>query len=457
MNPKTIHILHLTDLWLRWVTLGEERRHFTLESSGEILSGEPGKAIQCLDEWIGKKMECPGEIYLYDGRPMYFGFITRLPRKAASQIDGAVKLKIRQELGLADDAVCWTTWPNEEKQNAGQAGFSTIVTRRESMHDIRDWQRRHQVEPLWVGADVCAVTALVHAGNLAPPVLVLNACDAGATLFYSDNGEPMSKARTNLADGRDNQDESWLAGLAEGRRTRADFGHGDMGRLFEACPSLATLPAVPEADWAKFVKSKRLALLAPELLRFDAVILGGIVQLDSGAERMESLLREETATPFMAALNRIPYLRRRALTLTTMGLALVLSLWLIHGQRGSALEKLSQRAGKLKPEIQLLEAREKVLQRVRTDRASALTPFVEAIHQAAPAGLTLQSVSLGASGLVKIQGMAQGTDMANAFFKGISESPQFEPQSVQLLEVKPIDPQKATFHLTARIKGRTKR
>jgi hypothetical protein len=98
-----------------------------------------------------------------------------------------------------------------------------------------------------------------------------------------------------------------------------------------------------------------------------------------------------------------------------------------------------------------------VLQRIRTERATAMMPVVEAIHQAAPAGLTLQSINLGATGLVKIQGMAQGSEMANNFFKAVAERREFEPRSVQLQEVKQIDPQKASFQLTARIKGRTKR
>lgn len=457
MSPKTVHILHLTDLWLRWATLGQEPHGFTLESKGEIMSEGPGQSIRCLDEWIDKKMEHPGEVYLYDGRPMYFSFATRLPRKAAGQIEGAVRLKIRQELGLAEDAVVWTTWPEGKAHVSGQAGFSTVVTRRESIQDLLDWQRRHQVEPLWVGADVCAVTALLHAGNLLPPVLVLNACDYGATLFYSENGEPMSKARTSLTGDRESQDDAWLVGLAEGKRARADFGREDISHVLKAYPSLANLPAVPVTDLARIGKGKRLASLAPELFRFDAVILGAIVQLDSGHELMDSLLREANAKPILAALGQMTNMRRRVLALSALSLALVLSLWFIHAQRGSAREKLDARVEKLKPAIQLTEAREDVLQRIRADRAAAMTPLFEAIHQAAPPGLALQSITLGATGLVKIQGMAQGSEMANNFFKAVSDRREFEPRSVQLQEVKQVDPQKASFQLTARIKGRTKR
>jgi hypothetical protein len=72
-----------------------------------------------------------------------------------------------------------------------------------------------------------------------------------------------------------------------------------------------------------------------------------------------------------------------------------------------------------------------VLQRIKTDRGAALMPVLEAIHQAAPPGLALQSISFGAAGAVRLQGTVPSPDMANTFYSAITESGRFDPGSVQ--------------------------
>jgi len=448
MAQDTIHVLHLTRHWLRWATLEREPRKFVLLSKGEIL----GEAGRCLDEWAQKQAHPPGEIHLYDGRPMVYQFTLCLPRQARGQAESAIKLRIRQELGLGEEAVCWASRVGVAAHDARQLEYATSVVRREALSDLRQWQARHALTALWVGADLCAVDTLFERAAFDSPVVLLNACDQGATLFVREARGTVGKIEVGQHGA---SDQGWVDGAE--RSARLQFGRSDVGAWLRACPPLAALEAAPALRWRNG-HGTRLAGLAPELLAFDPVILGGIARLEADGPSIESLLRDETPRPALSLSQwkETPRLRRRIKTIAVLGLLLAVSLGGVRHQRAVTLERLGARAARLRPTTERLKGQQAVLQRIKTDRAAALMPVLEAIHQAAPPGLALQSLSLNVAGSVRLQGTVPSPEMANTLFSAIAASGKFDPGSVQLQEVKQGE-RGITFQLTASIKGRAKR
>ena len=105
MSDGLHYILHLTAHSLRWMTLeggpapARVREFSTLE-------GEPA---QCLAQWSDLHESAPGRTYLFDGRPRYYATRLALPVKARRQKNRALALRVRQELGLDENEVCWST------------------------------------------------------------------------------------------------------------------------------------------------------------------------------------------------------------------------------------------------------------------------------------------------------------------------------------------------------------
>lgn len=450
MSQRIIHILHLTDHWLRWVSLAREHQKLTVLSHGEI----EGDSARSLGQWTESKMEQPGEIHLYDGRPMYFSFKLRLPREAKGQLDNVVKLKIRQELGLGEESVFWTVLSAEGKHAAsGPLELTAIVARRESMQDLMDWHERHAFTSLWVGADLCAIPALMQAGRLASPMLVFNAHREGAILFVAEDGMLVTKHHAELSNGH-HADPYWTQ-MAESNASRIHFGQPDTGALLKSNPTLAALPQIARSSVRGYADNPWITPLEQEIIDFDAVILGGIARLGSAHAAPRSLIAEGNARPVFASLNQKLSFGRLVSIAALLGLVLAISLLGISRQREHARQALVERADKLRAKTALLRAQSAVLEQIKAQR-QPIMPVLEAIHQAAPAGIALQSLNLGEAGSIKLQGSAPNADATYLLTKALSESKMFE--NVQLQEVKQDERgQVSSFQLTARMKGRSRR
>jgi Tfp pilus assembly protein PilN len=453
MAAKLIQILHLTETSLCWVTLEKEHRQPRLRSRGE-LQAEPARS---LEEWARTELQPQAEIRLYDGRPRYFSFKFTLPRAARSQLESIARLKIRQELGLGEDAVYWTVCPMVEaapSDSSGPLEMMAIVARRESLRDLVDWRQRHHPAALWVAADLCAIPPLMQAARLESPLLIINSQADGATLFFAEDQALVTRHRLESANGHLPDPFHWPP-LSENPCPRIHFGPADVAPLLLAHPELAVL--APLAPWKprEDGTSSRLTLLDPKLPAFDAVILGGIAALESAQPPPPSLIADGLQKPMFATFQQKLNLRRLAPLIVLLGLALIVSLWGIGRQRESARRRLVEQADKLRSRISLLQLQQTVLERIGTERAP-LIPAIEAIHQAAPAGLGLQSFHLGEAGTISLQGSAPNTDATYLLNRAMSESNLFD--NVQLLEVKQDERgQVSSFHLTARMKGRVKR
>jgi Mor family transcriptional regulator len=280
MTHHPIHLLHLTGAWLRWVTI-QPGTLPQVTDSGTIEAG-PESA---LEQWAARLQDRRARIVLYDGRPIYYNFALTMPTEALKQKDRILKLKLAQEIGLSDEAVFWSAQIEPRKDNPGQSDVFMVVARRETMQDIISWRERRRLASVWVGADLCAIRALL--GQAAAP-LVLVAMDpqGGATFFHANNiGQILKEKADERISPR--ADLAW-----SGATGRMHFGGEIPGGLYDRYPTLATLQLLPNAQLQHPAAGpSRLSLVPPQILEFDPVLLGGILEHGTGRPPTEDLVR----------------------------------------------------------------------------------------------------------------------------------------------------------------------
>ena len=465
MTGRPIHILHLSEAGLRWAELEGTRRHPGLKGTGQW-DDEPAA---CLERWASEHPGDPGDVYLIDSRPMVFSFTLQLPVQALRRLDDAVALKVRQELGLSTGEVYWATSRTRGARMPGGAGtvdVFTVVVRREAMRELEAWRERHGLKSLWIGADVAAVRSLVRAEVVPEPVVIVNKDQRGATVYHAGEGDHVYRGRLN----REPQSEpSMSSGMDWNESTpRAEFGRRSEGTpsaptIVGTISELARLPGLSATNMlGDFSRNgnRRLGgagrLMAAEagLWEFDAMVLGGVLEACASRPSMTSLLPGELDRPPLEQLTR--RLNRRQLVLATCGalLLLALSLWTSRGVRGSARERLSERAEQLAPDIAIYRSERDVLKAIRVGR-SPLAPVYQAIHRAAPAGVMLDSISITEKGAVQIHGFARDQNMPTTFFNNLKKEALLV--GVNLQDFKKVKDNKFTFHLTGVVKERDRR
>ena len=190
-----------------------------------------------------------------------------------------------------------------------------------------------------------------------------------------------------------------------------------------------------------------------ELCRFDPVVLGGVIEHARTDAPGRGLLEshEQVSSPLM---QRVEHMKMKPLVLAALALAVLAagSVWGVGRLRETAREKLMRQAALAMREIGPLSSEEAILRQIKTDR-SPLIPVIETIDTAAPGGSVLDSLSIGDSGLIRIDGTAQNPDAPNQFFKALAEDGQLDkvhmPQVVNAPQGKGF-----RFQLTAKMKGR---
>lgn len=439
MTHHAIQILHLTDQWLRWVSI-QPGSAPQADDWGTI----EGTPEQTMDQWIARKRNPRAHIAIYDGRPIYYTFALTLPNEALKQKDRILGLKLAQEIGLGEDAVFWTAAIEPKAGSAGQSDVFMVVARREGMRDIIGWGERNKIRHLWVGADLCAVrTLLGHAGG---PGIVIGADAQGATLFYANTARQILKERVDARSIKRPEPE-WPADAS-----RLTFGGEAPASVFERYPRLGRLAAGDLSQLKRPVGGgPKLAGLSPKLVEFDPVLLGGIMEHAGGRPPQENLIREITPPALEVIMTKFTLARLIAVALmVAVGLG-GSGYWVAKARKVAAAE-LSQRAAAIEPSVRQLQVEETILRKIKSDRKPLLSVF-EAIHKAAPAGVLVKSLSVGESGNVAIVAMTQQAAAPNQFRLELAKSPLLD--RIALKEVKPDFKTKIfTFQIMGHVKGR---
>ncbi len=443
MNPAPLYILSLEEDRLAWLSLSEERRQKKISGTG-VISGVPGDT---LDQWlttVGEKSSNP-EIYLYDARPIYFALSVDIPKRASKQADGIIKMKIRQELGLGEETVCWSA-----ASRAGVSTYNVTVARKDAFDDLARWKDRHGLKRLWVGSDFAAIRQLHENGFVSTPAVLTSEIGEGCRLYAIAADGSIRKARSESAQGDASSQEfsdasAWVHAGSRGS------SHAQL-----SWPGLASCRA---GKWADPQGEKSVAnfwmVHKDELRALDPVLLGGLCDVGLRRATAASLIGPvERPAPLDELLNRwsVPKLAFAA------GLSLVLLFSLttvVHLQKSSAYEKLSQRADSVEAGIRRLEAQEAVLKKIESDRTLNI-PVIELVHQSAPAETTLQTLNISETGALEISATAKNDQSATAFFKALSTSNKFDKVNLQNLR---MDEGKkwTSFQISGQIKGRKKR
>lgn len=446
---KVKHILHLSDQSLRWMTVEQSRGGLEFKEKGS-LEGDP---IECLDQWAENEGRLPGEILLYDARPRYYCFATTMPAGGAKQSDSILNLKIRQELGLGEDAIYSASQRLPGGEKSDQVKFFTLVARRRGIDEILEWKERHDLNRLWVGADVVAIRTLLNQGLVPSSTLIVNAEPGGATLYRLDENQQVIKER--VAAGSHENGSRWANGDRSTFAARADFGDHGTPAVLGAQSGLIDLPAA-SIDFGQGDAMSALGRLGGEAERFDAVVLGGLVQLAGSAPSMASLGPKSKISWLDPAFARRLDLRWVVAAALFAAIVMAVSLWSVQGLREGARVRLSERARALAVPSALYRAQEATLKRIAAERSPTL-PILRALHEAAPSGITLNSLKVGETGIVQIAGTARSQAAPTTFFGAITQLDMLE--RVQLQDVKSSGPQGRTFSFqgTAQLKARGRR
>ncbi|GEM_PF-4624338 len=448
MTRRRVYLLHLLPSALRWVAVERRGADWILAERGE----RPGEPVRALEAWFAEARPLRGSLRIFDGRPRFYTFGLTVPATARKQIPDILKLRMRQELGLGEASAALGVSSWSEADDEGRLGLLAAVARREGLDDLRPLGEALAPEPLWIASDVQAVHALSRKAGLPAGTVVLNADASGVTAFEFDAEGRVLKRRIAAPAEHSSAEIEPEGSASSGRLTfgaQSDVGEG---------PWAGALGALPERELA--LTNGRRPFHVPsavaELGRFDAVLLGGLLSLADADLRMESLIPDER--PRWA---RLPWLSRvspaTALIWAAASLALLgLSVWGVAGIRDRARERLVAEAQALTPRTTLLQSQERVLRRIRAERAPVI-PLIRALHEAAPQGLQLNTLKLSENGTFQIDGTAGSQEAPTRFFRTIAESPLFE--RVHLQDVKGGGPRgrEFTFQLTAQIKGRSRR
>lgn len=437
MNHQ-FNVLHLDSQGLRWAQFERDRGRLRLIAQGR--SG--GGAVQCLNEWL-RAYPSEAPIYLYDSRPMVFSFRVDLPRAAHRRLHDIIPLRIRQELGLSQDTIFWTS-RMEPAADRKQIRLRVFVVRRNALDDIVQWRAEHRLENVWVGCDLAAINVLEEQRATKTPLVVVNAGEAGTTFYYADGQGRIFKG-SGSQQGAKMPELGWGAGA-----DRALFGRETTLEGLRAHPALSVLATAPVEGWLnRFENGAGHGEGALE----DAVIIGGALVALARAPAMESLIAEVGAPPMEpGALEKMTHtLSMRQLTAAAvlMCVAFIGSIWIVNSMKSSMAERLSTKAnavGRLTPTDQSELA---VLDRIRAVKSRRMYPVLFDLVQTAPNGVTVQRLNIAENGTVQIDGTVQDKTIAELFRKSLSDSKLFE--KVALPDLQTARQGGVTFKMTAHI------
>lgn len=431
MSDAPLHLLHLTGTDLRFAVVHPRRGRVGEQRCGN-LAGEPA---QTLEAWTRAQWTGAGRVALYDARPPYYAFTMHLPAGARAGLEGAVPLRVRQELGLGPEAV-HASW--RVRTEGDKLTVRVTVVRREALGDLEAWGAAQGIGGLWVGPDSAAIDALAEAAEAEPPLILDHTGHVIRAWLRGDDPEPERLAFATAGDPPPAIREAL---------------HRGPPWFFEDGDAPAR-PAWLPADAAPPLKL-RMALdrigVGEALQRFDAVIAGGLLEHVNAPPR--GFLNREEPRPRLAV--HLETSRRRRLTLACMALAVAL---LLAGAAvaltgAAARERLTQAARQVRPQIAELGERMDVLEAIQRER-KPLTPVFAALLSALPNDMTLDSLRISESGSLQLSGRAKKPDAPNGFFKAVAELEPFV--NVRLQEVKK-DKQGVTFQLTAQVRDRARK
>jgi Tfp pilus assembly protein PilN len=468
-HEKTIHILHLTGRALGWVTL--ENGGGRLRRTGEGRLEGPPEAT--LADWANGRSLERDAVRLYDGRPRYYSFALNLPGKAHAQFGLAVTLRVREELGLGERDVAWSTRARRRPEAPGIVELFTVVARRGEVDALEKWAAGRGIGSFWVGADIDAVRCLVETGAVEAPALICNRETGGAALYLARTDGAVVKgmiAEGTQANGSLPPELSALtaAGAPEG----IGFGAADWQWMAASAPGLGA----PRSDRPLRIGSRRgrgsLALedetLAPG--QMDAVLAGGIQDLVArrigpGGLRwgpagvctpMASLAASGDALgaelPLWAQeLSRKVKPQMAAMAGLGAALALVFALGGVWLSRSRAYDRLQTEVATLRAASEINRSQQAVMEAVKRERGQALE-LLRMVMEAAPGGLQIRSIDLSADGGVTMEAVSRNRGDGDTFFQALSNAPLLA--NVRFPINKPGQNNMMSFQFTAQLKGR---
>lgn len=433
------NVLHLDGQGLRWTQFERERGRLRLLGQGQAAGG----AVQCLDAWLREAYPGDSPIYLYDSRQMVFSFRVELPRQAHRRLHDIIPLRIRQELGLTEDSIFWTS-RMEPVADRKQIRLRVFVVRRNSLEDVVQWRAEHRLDHLWVGCDLAAINVLEEQRATKTPLVVVNAGEIGTTFYYADGQGRIFKG-AGADSGAKMPELGWGAGA-----DRALFGRETTLEVLRAHPSLSVLSTAPVEGWLNRFEN---GAARGEGALNDAVIIGGALVALARAPAMESLIAEVGAPPMepnvVEKLSLALTMRQLATATALMCLALIGSIWIVSHMKSSMAETLTDKA-KIATRLTPIDQSESaVLERIRVGKTSPMYPVLFDLIQFAPNGVTLQRLNIADNGTVQIEGAVQDKTIAELFRKSLSDSKLF--QQVALPELQTARQGGVTFKLTAHL------
>ena len=306
-----------------------------------------------------------------------------------------------------------------------------VVARREAMKDIVAWREKNRLNHMWVGADVCAIQALMNQAGM--PLVVVQADGRGVTLYHANSARQIMKERMD-SHTAPQPDMGW-----SGAAGRIHFGAEAIDGLFDRYPTLGALPPVAVSRLQQNAASgPRLDALPPQFQAFDPVLMGGIIDHATGHPPIDDLIREITPPPLEVILEKFT-MKRLAAGTAIGALMLVLSIAWIVSARTGARERLNAQATALEPSLRQLQAQDTILRAIKANR-KPLLPVFEAIHKAAPQGMVLKLLSVGESGTIQMEGQTQSGETPNQFARDLAQSPLPGPHRAQGSQTGSQDP-----------------
>lgn len=445
MRERRIHILHLQPSALSWTSLGGPRARPRIDATGR-LEAEPAEALA---RWSEHRDLSEDEVYLYDARPLVFGFDFTLPPRADRQLEGILQLKIRQELGMGEDQIRAATG---RCNPARPEDVLTLVVRREAVEDVARWRDATKIGLFWMGTDLGAMLTLQALLDSAAPALVAVPADAGLAFHVLKRGERPVRLRPEDVAGH--AAELVAAGgaiYAVGMKPAELAARMELPPGATPSPAPVPLPALPlnkaEAAWFRSNEDHTNSL--------DAIMVVGLIECVFRRPALGSLLGKVEYPSPIDSYARGLRLRREAAILIVVAVAFLGSALYVWRARSAANERLRAEADALEAKYADLAELEGVLAKVKADRVQT-TAVIESVYKSAPDGITLQSLDIAENGMLQIAATAKTEASATAFFKEMSASTKFE--KVQLANLR-IDGGKkwVTFQITAGVKGWKKR
>lgn len=431
MDPK-IYILHLHTAGLAWIALDRRMPKGRIVDSGRL----SGDVATCLSAWSTGKRLKDLEIFLYDSRPQYFSFVVSLPAKAAKEASKIIPLRVRQEIGLGDDAVRWSV--RHLREVNGQVELLVFVARNENQDDIAQWRDKNAVKSLWASADLSAIHSYCDASLLDNNVALITELDASAPILYAP--------QENGVFARFQPD----AGTLLPDSTSVTTFQLDFATAKSAFPGASERLAADSGErTASRVKAKLPDTVNLSLL--DAVLLGGLFEVGYERPKTTSFFGEvEVASPLLALEKKLKP-KPTAMLAASLALVLIGSFAFSRYVRGADTEKVKEQAKSLDELTELYQEQIDVLSDVKGDRLQ-LIPFIEAVYKVAPADSTLQSLDIAENGLMVIAATTKTQEAGTAFFKDLAASNLFD--DIQITYLKLDDGKKwVRLQINAKIRG----